>query len=633
MCHDVLIGRQKKLCDSERCKAYKRPFRFWDGEGRTLPDGSHILILLANSDGEYLEDENGLSSVEIFEFLRYKRTAAFNVWFSFGYDVNKILEDVPIYNTDNRGSLEQLWKRTFTRWAGHWISYVPRKMFTVSKEGISYHSTDVYGFFQESFIKALKNSGIDVPLRILEGKAGRANFDEWKLEDIREYNFEELRLGLQLMNQLRDSLYITNLIPDSWHGPAAIAKKWLTNQKAQQYYAKAPDAMQDAIMRAYFGGRIDVSCIGEVDVHRHDLASAYPAGMTACLAQHNVTWRHHRNAKTTDPYALYHVEWSTSDSLHNPFPFRIPGGIILYPNRGRGWYHGVEVIAAERAYPGRITRLSAWYPYSDGERVFPFSTSIPEMYAQRRVFKRQKNHAEKSLKLCLNSLYGVTAQHEGMHGTPRWQNYLWAGFITAFTRARILDAMHEVGIDNLVAVMTDGIFTRARINGSYTKDQEIPLGTWEYEGRSTALIVSPGLYALFDEDGESKTYKTRGMPDKLNYGWILREWGCRTERDVYYRDDAGVLRKGIDAFGNTRPTFIGMGRALNTGGVCGIFIDEERKLSNVTIGGTTKRKPIDEWVGYDGWLEYPLQAREKEMALHDSEPYRYQPHLFLDRRD
>src|SRR5205823_4313064 len=88
-----------------------------------------------------------------------------------------------------------------------------------------------------------------------------------------------------------------------------------------------------------------------------------------------------------------------------------------------------------------------------------------EIYAERARLKQSGHGGEKVLKLGLNSIYGKLAQGLGYKGkAPPYQSYLWAGMITAGTRAQILN-LATLAPEGLVMVATDGIFF----------DREIPV--------------------------------------------------------------------------------------------------------------------------------------------------------------
>lgn len=589
-CHTATKGKRYcSGCEKRNPKATRKPFRIFDGEGRTLPDGRHLYVLLTCYDGEtfdYVVNEDGLSLWECFEFLTKKRSPAIPVWFSFGYDVNKILEDIPLRGEEE--SREALWRNAETTYKGWHIRYIPRKFFDIWNNfgHWRYASSDVFSFFQMSFLKACEEWKIDASI-IEEGKENRGNFNEWDIDEILYYAKEEAKLAWQLCNRLRSALYAVNLRPARWHGPGAIASAWLQREKMQEHYpGELSKDFEIAISHAYFGGRIDVATIGEVELYKYDLASAYPAALTHCISLRNVEWKHEVNPTQYDEHGLYHVTWDMAKGLkHYPFPWRQKDGKVLFPPSGEGWYWGIELRAATNAYKGiHGINVSEGYVPSGAKR-FPFREPITRDYTARAELKAKGDAANIAIKLALNSIYGKLCQHRAParknKKKPTWQNFIWAGYITAYTRAKILDAMAEVGIENVVQIATDGIGLLKPLNTAYAKPA--PLGEWEIEGKASAnglcrsLILGPGVYAVIGGD----VYKSRGMPSKINYGYVLREWGCDTQENT----------DGVNDTKATHPNFIGMGRAIHQKKPCGVFIDEVRQFQPPIFMGTSKRKP------------------------------------------
>lgn len=614
VCGVTLFGANQAFCSREHRK-YKRRFRVWDGEGKTLPDGRHLYTLLACYDWSgysYIENDNGLSSEECLAFLTQKRCAAYNVWFSFGYDVNKILEGLPLIQATH--SRSELWKNGLTHWKGYRLQYTARKFFTVSKKQRStFHSYDTFGFFQTSFLKTLEDWHFDSIREIQRGKEERDRFALWTADAVREYNHKELELFFELVCKLRDILFRCDMLPQSWHGAGAVANIWLQNHHVQDFLVPVPSDMFEPTLRAYFGGRIDISTLGEIHGFKYDIASAYPAGICDLPSLTSLSWEFRDRAEESSPYALYHVRWEGSkQSQWNPLPYRTERGLILYPFEGEGWYWGLELLAAECAFPNCIERIAAFYPV--GPLTFPLREAIQKDFALRQEYKDVGDMAHIALKLALNSIYGKLASRHGWKGKTRWNNYIWAGMITAHCRAQVSLVMAEIGQQNVVAVATDGLFIRKPI-AAFPKPA--PLGKWEDEGECDALFVSPGLYATFHDD-KPDVYKARGLPASINYGFVLRHWGCITDLNTPGRDSVASLHS----------SFIGMGRAIHQKMPCGVFQEDERRVKDATVFGTTKRLPLPQYLGATGWKEYPLypkRRRDKNISY----PFRYHPELDL----
>lgn len=576
--HDQSEGRKRDRHKPGRKRkplpAFDRPFTAWDGEGW---DGKYTL--LANSEGESIANPDGLSTRECLDFLLSAKKARNHIWFSFGYDVNMILHDIPLLGETH--SLEELYKTGRTRWRGYRIGYIPRKMFRVSKQGKSFTSYDAFGFFQCSFIKALQKWGIPVPPEIERGKEGRGDFVSWDFEDVKTYNALECKLLVELMNRFRDSLRVANLKPRRWDGAGAVAGVWLESHKVKNYYGKIPDTMRDPVARAYFGGRIELAAWGRAKrIYHYDINSAYPAAMRNCPDMSELVWEHNPGPGLPDQdFSLSHVRWSVpkTPGLWNPFPWRTKHGGILYPDTGEGWYWTVEVRSALQRFPDGIEILESWVPV--GELTYPLRDAIEHDYALRSRWKVEGNPAQEPLKLALNSLYGKCAQKKGWGGKPpKYHNLAWAGYITAATRAKISDAIAGAG-GRVVCIMTDGIWSLVPIR---TLPISKGLGEWSFEEEDVAAeFCGAGLYRSFRKDKSTREYKQRGFGGaEINYTALIQKW-------------EGKRSKAQEIF--TLQRFIGMGAAI-----VGInkyrphflrFIPIEKRIKPISVEGTTKRLP------------------------------------------
>jgi hypothetical protein len=154
---------------------------------------------------------------------------------------------------------------------------------------------------------------------------------------------------------------------------------------------------------------------------------------------------------------------------------------------------------------------AAWIPtFPDNERPFAW---VQDMYEERARMKAEGNPAQKALKLSLNSLYGKTAQSAGARkhkdGTwtkPKWHNSLWAGWVTAAVRSRLMSATRR-NHTRLVAFETDAIFTMKPLD---TVTIGEGLGEYEFTDIERILYIHSGVYYALQDDGLWR-HKSRGM--------------------------------------------------------------------------------------------------------------------------
>lgn len=578
----------------QRDRAINRPFVAWDGEGE---DGKYTL--LANSRGQELRNRDGLSTEKCLDFLLnhtgYNQT---NIWFSFGYDVAMILRDIPLENREKRGaSLRRLHETTKVTWRGYTIHYIPRKTFSVSsyKHGYQqrFHSYDAFGFFQKGFVKTCKEWLGYVPDVITEGKAAREAFRDWDLDKIADYNREECKLLSAVMDKFRNSVLSAGMTLKAWHGPGAIAGEWLKANNIGEHIAAVPDAMQDAVLRAYFGGRIELAAWGRAaPVYHYDINSAYPSALREVRSLSGLDW-HLESGGCEADFALAHVRWDIPHGkdpfLWGPFPYRDKSNKILFPMRGEGWYWNVEVKSAlRRLGDEHIVVMETWMP--QGEEIYPFAEAIERDAARRLELKALSDPANVPLKLALNSLYGKLAQKigffdkDGNYSPPRFQCYPWAGFVTAHCRAKLQDAIGMAG-GRVACVMTDSVWSLVELPGLKIGKG---LGEWEYQDEDVAAdFCGAGLYQSYDADGNIRPseYKSRGFSseqmDNIDYAAMVERW------------EHGLLHTEIiEDYVTSSRRFVGLGLALAThqykDRFCQ-FVDIEKRIENLSLLGHSKR--------------------------------------------
>ena len=546
-----------------------RPFVALDGEG-----AKDKYILLGCGNGDSIGNKRGLSTEECLDFLLDLPNGShaggsirpIYIWFAFDYDVNMMLGDIPFHGPN---SITQLRETNEIRWHGYRIKYIRRKIFSVRRGKKWHKSVDVWGFFQSSFERALKDWGVESNEIIKTGKANRTQFSKWSLKRIKEYNDEELRLLAQLAEKLRDSVTPLELFVRSWHGPAALASAWLTKNKIRRYINnEIPAPVLDAASRAYFGGRIDVAGYGIVNpVYHYDIVSAYPAATRNLIDLSKVVWK--RTYKQPPPGRVYlaKISWDLKQFVWwPPLPYRDTDGSIVYPPWGTGWYWNSEFEAVQRKFGKDQFQIEeVWV--AEGRYEYPLRTLIDETFRYRAELKRQGHPSHKAVKLILNSLYGKFAQTVGNNN---FFSSLWAGMITAHTRAQLTPAI----TNQTVCVMTDSIWSH--------KPLSVPLGSklgdWEQQDENVLYLAEAGLYAATGPSGNTNIWQ-RGF-DKLNavdIPHIVSEW---LYGDDFYSPSYKVNR------------FVGMGLASITHHPWRTWVELDRKIHPVPLTGTGKRFPF-----------------------------------------
>ncbi len=568
-----------------------------DGEGVTFENGQHEYILLTASTGEYVVNEQGLSTVECFEFLlslakRYKH--GIFVCFSASYDVNMMLRDV------EHKKLKELWaertpNKPYSIYFGEpgayefAAGYRPRKHFSFGKIAnrewdeeknkpknvyeASLTLWDVFGFFQKSFTETLEEwfsdylcdgiitfpGGQAVDLNHIKAmKKARSTFTTAQLEEIKLYCMQECVALAHLMERLQEYLHIVGVSLSRWDGAGAIASSLLESKGVKDHVTQGPGIqahlnkpVHDVCLRAYAGGRFEEGYNGVYlgKMWNYDVRSAYPSVMPELPSMKNGMWRLVKGM-SNHKYSLMHVRWRFDDMLpYYPFFFRDDQGSIYFPSTGEGWYHRSEVDAALRAHAqgklsterdaGSIDILETW-EFHQYEQTKPFAF-VTDLYEQRRRWKAEEppNPAEKVLKTAINSFYGKTAQSLG--GTaekpPPFHNIYWAGYITAAIRAKIFDAiMLASKPESVVLIATDGIYSTVPLDLPLGES----LGQWEVHPIDGVVVVQAGIYwGLKKLDQEPSHEGLTEKEFKYRYWQHEGEW---YSANAHYRGfDRGTL--------------------------------------------------------------------------------------------
>ena len=475
------------------------PFVAWDGEGIT-PDGQvrQNYVLFGNSLG-YAITDHALSSIDCLSLIvqtARENPNSIHVGFSFSYDVEMILGDVPAK------TMQVLYRKGYCKWAGYRIEYKRGKWFQVSKQvdadtRVSCRIWDVFSFFGTAFLKSVQEYLPDVDTASLQqGKEGRAAFTYEELDTfIKPYWKLELQLTVRLMDTLRERLYGAGLRIRQWHGPGAISTYALRSNKVASAMSPVPLEVSRASQFAYAGGRFELFQVGveRRPVYAYDIRSAYPSAIATLPSLNSGgEWRHVTSPRRIARFGVYRIAYTNrvvNTVRPHPLFYRSPRHAISYPNIVQGWYWSPEAQLALSIPDATI--LEGWEYDDNGSRPFAW---VNDVYERRAQWKREGNPSQIALKLLLNSMYGKMAQRVGWErtgGAPVWHQLEWAGFVTSHARARLFRAMLEAhSKDSLLGVETDGIFTRSPL------DLEIGegLGQWECEEYESMIYLQSGFY-------------------------------------------------------------------------------------------------------------------------------------------
>lgn len=488
-----------------------KPFVAWDGEGYNDADGNHFYSLFGNSLGARVQKAS-LTWRDCVRLLLASPKGANHVIFAGTYDVVMMFKDTPI--------AARLMQGQPIRFDGYRILFRKGKYLQVTNlaiKGSTRTLYDVFSFFRTSFVKTCReyDVGDDKTLQAIEDMKGQRNDFTEISPAISAYMANELDLLVKLCDSLRDRLALCNIYPAQWHGPGAIASAVLRLHKIGPCKGKYSAEFRECAEAAYYGGRFEQFQRGTHlgPVYQYDIRSAYPAAMTLLPDLSNVAWTHYtKGTRVHNDYALYKVcTRDVDDAGIGTIPHRNRLGTIYYPSWASGWYWGIEC-----SHVPLSRRVESWYPSGSGLTSRPFAF-VADAYRQRAILKAANQPQQLAMKLMLNSLYGKLAQSKGARldkdtgewTYPAFHEIVWAGWITAYTRSLISDAMHSVAPGAIIACETDSVFSTVSIDGLPLSDS---LGDWELQVADGIRYIQSGV-SLILSDGEW-SFKTRGFTVK-----------------------------------------------------------------------------------------------------------------------
>jgi hypothetical protein len=557
-----------------------------DGEGITTPDGRHLYTYIAAVDehgkvwGEAF-NQKGLSHDDCMDVLLDLPRDSLKFGYMISYDVTKILEELPMVEryylmrpdkrrtrtckdckhkwTVNKSGCPKCKSHNtqdytpFVSWKGKGYNFQPGSftfadgMRKITPQGRgnkrkwtrSVKIWDCFRFFQCAFVQALKNWDVGTKEerdQIQAMKVQRGTFVDVDPQKVREYCQRECQLLAIMMRKVIDSHNEVELdLAGQYQGAGATASALLKKYNVADYktedFPSLPGELQYAAMCSFFGGRFENSIVGVVrkPVFGRDIASAYPyaetflpclkcgkwrlvrgRGVLRAIEQARLACCHYR-VLPVPKRARHEIPWM-------PLPFRDEKGSICYPTNCTGWAWKPELLSAISGWPDLVEVDEAWiYDTECDHQPFAF---IPEVYMNR--VKWGKEGKGIVLKLGSNATYGKTAQNVGR---KPFQDWIWAGNTTAYTRGQI-NTLICAAKDrwNVMSIATDGIYGVEDLEcpkpvdtgtwglvDSDGKDKEA-LGGWERKDVPEGMFIAkPGLYYGLTSELELKDVRARGV--------------------------------------------------------------------------------------------------------------------------
>lgn len=437
-------------------------------------------VLICSSEN-FLWNSKGLNADECLSFL-VNNAKKYNYFFRIDYDINMIIKGIPKKN------ILELFETNETKYKSFKIQYFRHKILIINNKKFY----DIANFFQTSLIRNIEILQIDLTdeeKRFVEYmKRKRENFRLKDKQKIIRYSLLENQIGLKIVKK------IYSLIPDSLktyslYGSSSLANKFLKNKVKSSFLFST-----DLFKNAYFGGRMEVLKIGTFkNVFKYDINSAYPDIIKDLREPISFEIKKYFGEKIKDEN-IYQISFNhIKPNQIGCFPVRLKCGYLVFPKSGEGYYFGCEV--KEGIKRGVRIKIKNVCDIKLGNKIFS-KNEIEEMYKLRLRYKKQGDLKNLIYKILLNSIYGKFAQTVGK---AQFQNIYFAGYITAQTRAKLLQATFK-NDEHIIFFATDGILSKKKLKLKIGSE----IGQFEEIKIKNAVIIQAGIYKLTDEN--NKTY-------------------------------------------------------------------------------------------------------------------------------
>lgn len=537
------------------------PFRAWDGEGLEPlhRGGPQRYALLASESFYHLWNPQGIPTLDALSWIvdhAHAERPSIQIAFGTTYDVNMILADL---DPQEVALLYAEGDRVFVLEGEPWrVQWIPRNRFNVQHpDGRWAHTYDVFAFFQSSFVAALRRWGIEVPEWLVEMKERRGTFFGGHEYELKAYAEEECRLLCEIMEQVRQGLRSAGVVPRSWHGAGAVSSALLGKYEVKKYVGRGSrrPAIQEPIMRAYFGGRAELFRQGEFSsAAQYDVNSAYAAALRH-LPDGRGKWRRSTSYEYDgkwNPWGLWRVSWEVhdGDELLMPLPFRSTTKAIHYPTRGEGWYHSLELKAALRHF-GDSIRVHEGLVFEPESSHKPFQQLVDDGYELRRQLHSQGDPTEHVVKYGLAAVWGKLSQSISFGGkVPPYQDYFWSGATTAMVRAWMLEIAAEHR-ERLIQINTDGVLLEGTDGSPLDEHLGPGLGELRRTDMQEVFVAQSGMMSSWDAESGAELIYTRGFfAHEVDFEKLRAVWrrhgprGSLTTKGVRFHGIGSCMAEG-----------------------------------------------------------------------------------------
>lgn len=423
-------------------------------------------------------------------FSRRYRGANF-VAYNLAYDSGALLQ------TLSEALLKDLWKTGKTSDPPYKYRSIPKKMLSISRGKNAVHFWDISNFYEGSLevnaAKYLNEHKLDMETKKFTREYVRDNWSK-----LSEYCIRDAVLTQRLAEQMIALFERLGVYPQKLFSIAYISYQHFRRRcpyvTVRRFWNNERDVL-DYAMRAYNGGKFEVTKKGLGEYYEYDIISAYPFEIRNLV---DISWARIVRSKRYRRQAVYGF---LDVKLNIPFGVYSPcvvkrSSVNCYPV---GEYHRT-ITKTEYDYLVSqgvdITIQDAVWIHIDN-RQFPYRREIDKLVGLKNEYKKSGSELDyHTIKILMNSLYGKFVQL--IPGSEHWKarscwNPIYGSIITANVRVRMSGL--QARYSHICAVHTDSVIS----------DNPLPyrnhgkLGDLILECNGTGLLLGSGVYQIGDK--------------------------------------------------------------------------------------------------------------------------------------
>jgi len=413
------------------------------------------------------------------------------VAFNLKYDMGALLRHLPARQ------LEALRKHDKVEWRGYRYRVIANKMLRVSKGSHGFTCYDMLNFYSSSLDLAAERY-LGERKQDLDPKLFTPEYVRQNWQQIAAYCVQDAVLVQRLAERLIKRFESFGVYPQKLFSTAYVSFQYFRIKcryvTVKKYWYRHKEVL-DYALRAYAGGKFEVTRKGMGNYYEYDIVSAYPFEIATLVDISKARVVKDTRYCASAVYSFLACTVEVPDHLNSP---------VAIPHRKLNIFPvgTFDVVLSKREYEyltahGADVTVRSAYHLMVSSKIYPYRDEIRHLVKRKQEIKRSGDELDyHTIKILLNSLYGKMCQlikaGDKWRASTSW-NPIYAAVITANCRVRVTELQQQY--PSIVAVHTDSVISTEPLPYQATDK----LGAFGYETKGDGVILGSGIYQIGDK--------------------------------------------------------------------------------------------------------------------------------------